>query len=64
LPEFPQATHDYPEAKDHILKYHDGEQQVRMARKVSHVILSSPFGTQSVTSLNLIGSFQLHWSDM
>jgi hypothetical protein len=30
LPEFPQPTHDYPEAKDHVIKYHDGEQQVRI----------------------------------
>jgi DNA (cytosine-5)-methyltransferase 1 len=30
LPEFPQPTHDYPEAKDHVIKYHDGEKQVRI----------------------------------
>jgi DNA (cytosine-5)-methyltransferase 1 len=30
LPEFPQPTHDYPEARDHIIKYHDGERLVRI----------------------------------
>src|SRR5882672_2445376 len=30
LPEFPQATHDYPDAKEHVIKYHDGEQLVKV----------------------------------
>ena len=30
LPEFPQPTHDYPDAKDHAIKYNDGESWVKI----------------------------------